>query len=71
MFSTTKKTMVLDLNDKKELAIYDGILNNSLCTVIREHKEKMADKEFDDEGKMISLREKLVLVVTWEEKKLL
>jgi len=71
MFSTKKKTAVFDLNTKKDLEQYDDILNNSLCTVIKEHKEKMADKEFDNEGKMISLKEKIVLVVTWEEKKLL
>jgi hypothetical protein len=51
------------------MADYDGILNNPLCSIIVERKEKLRDEQYD-EGKLMSSSETVYLVVTWDEKEL-
>lgn len=47
---------------------YEEILNNPLCSIIAEKHEKLTTKHFDDEGKPTYQEDKLIKMVTWEEK---
>lgn len=72
MYQTRKYVRRFDLNDDDDLEEYEAILNDPLCTVVRDIKEKLVDKLFDEEsGKMTSITERLMLVVTWQKKELL
>ena len=46
---------------------YQAILNNPLCTIIDNYREKLSDKVFD-EGKLVGINERVILVVEWNEK---
>jgi hypothetical protein len=56
------------MNTERDLAAYDAILNNPLAFIVREIKEKLVDKHFDEEGNFTGQTERLVLVVTWQTK---
>ena len=71
MYKVKTQTAKFDTNSVEDLKEYDAILNNPLCTIIREIKEKLSTKHFDDEGKPTYQDDKLVLVVTWQEKALM
>lgn len=68
MYEITRHTKKFNTDVVEDMADYDEIINNPLCVVLNERKEKLSNKEFDGEGKMISLEEHVILVVTWEEK---
>ena len=71
MYSTVKKTARFDTEKKNDLAAYDEVINNPLCTVLEKEKEKIRDEHRDDEGNISFVNERHVWVVTWEEKMLL
>lgn len=56
------------MKEEDEQGEYEDILNNPLCSILSDKVEKETTKHFDDEGKMISIEEKLLRLVTWEEK---
>ena len=66
MIKTTRHTKRFLSNNDEDLAAYDSILNDPMCTVIREHKEKI--KEVDYDGDSSSQREWIEYLVTWEQK---
>lgn len=66
MFRKKTTTRRLDLDDTEDLKEYDEILNDPNCTIVREIKEKLQDKEFE-EGKLVSLHERIVLIITYEQ----
>lgn len=68
MYSTKHKTKKFDTDDEDELEEYDEILNNPLCTIVSERKEKLKMEDYDNEGNMIHMEEHIILVVTWDEK---
>lgn len=68
MYRSIKRTKSFDLNIEKDLLAYDEILNNPMCTILREIKEKIGERSFNDEGKISGFHDRLVLIVTWEEK---
>jgi hypothetical protein len=70
MFRKQCNTVRLDLDDTEDLKEYNDILSDPNCTIVREIKEKLCDKEFED-GKLVSLHERIVLIVTYETKSLL
>lgn len=70
MYSTKTSTRRFDMDKEGDLNEYSAILSDPTCTVLMVHKEKLTDKEFED-GKMVSMHERVVLIVTWEEKVLL
>ena len=70
MYENTLHTRKFDTDKKSELAEYDCILTNPLCSIINSWREKIIDSEYD-EGRLVKTVTKLVLVVTWEEKTLL
>lgn len=66
---TEKFTKAFDLTDSRSMEEYNTILNNPACTIIKEVREKITEKHFED-GKVIATQDRLLLVVTWQEKKL-
>ncbi len=71
MFRVTRTTVQLDVNSPDDCREYDQILNDPNCTIIREIKEKLQDKDFGEDGKLVSIRERIMLVITYEMKKLM
>jgi len=71
VYEIKSKTVRLEMDNDKDLERYDKILNDPLCSIIRELKEKVQDKAFDEEGRLSHLHERVVLVVTYQEKSLL
>jgi len=68
VFTTVRRTAQFDLNSQKDRFTYDEILNDPLCTIIEKIKEKMREESRD--GEEVTIKERLVFIVTWEEKKL-
>lgn len=70
MYEIQRKTrkFFTDLGD--DMKDYDAILTDPLCTVLNSWREKQIDSEYD-EGRLTGTKTKLVLVLTWEEKRLL
>lgn len=72
MYNTIKETRKFDTDDRTDMADYDEIINNPLCTVVSERKEKLRDETRDAEtGNITRLIESVILVVTWETKVLI
>lgn len=70
MYKTVRTTRRFDLDSSDDLAEYDEIMNDPNCSIVKEIKEKLQDKEFE-EGKLVSLHERIVLIITYERKVLL
>ena len=70
MYKSERHSLVLDLNSTRDNARYDEILNNPLCAILSEKLEKVSEREFTEDGKMMS-NDRLLRVITWEEKVLL
>ncbi len=68
MYNVRRKTEKFDTDVSAELQQYNDIINDPLCSVISEKKEKLREEHYDDEGKLMSFSEKIILVVTWDEK---
>lgn len=68
MYSTINKTKRIDVGVTKDLETYDAILNNPNCSIIREIKEKITEKEVNEEGNITNIKEYLILIVTYQEK---
>jgi hypothetical protein len=68
LYSTINKTKRIDVGVTKDLETYDAILNNPNCSIIREIKEKITEKEVNEEGNITNIKEYLILIVTYQEK---
>lgn len=68
MYKTTKYTRQFCMSDSKDRDEYDEIVNNPLCTVLEKSKEKLREEEQIGESRVV--KETLVFLVTWQEKKL-
>lgn len=68
MYNTRRETRKFNTDRAEDLREYDKILNNPLCTIINERKEKLNLTTFSEEGRPESSEDNVVLVVTWEEK---
>jgi len=68
MYNVRRKTQKFDTDRTEDLNEYNDIINDPLCSVIAEKKEKLREEHYDDEGKPMSFSEKIILVVTWDEK---
>lgn len=72
MYQTKKFTRRFDLSIKDSVEEYEAILNNPNVQILDRIKEKISDREMDPEtGRIISIRDHLELVVTWQERTLL
>lgn len=68
MYNLKRHCKKFNTDDEKDMEAYSEILNNPLCSVISEKNEKLTTKHFDDEGKPTYQEDKLIKVVSWEEK---
>ena len=68
MYTTIKHTRQFSLDTPLDRDEYDSIINNPLCTILEKSKEKLRDEE--QEGETRRVTERIVLLVTWQEKKL-
>jgi DNA primase large subunit len=69
MYTTVTRTEQFSISDtKKDREAYDAIINNPLTTIIREIKEKLTEKAMNEDGEPTYIQERIVLVVTWQEK---
>jgi hypothetical protein len=70
MYKTETITKRFDTDRQDHLDEYSDVVNDPTCTIVREHKEKISEKSFD-EGKLSNVYERIVLVVTWQQKRFL
>ena len=68
MYNTINRTRRFDVGIPKDLEAYDAIINNPNCSIIREIKEKITQKDINEEGNIVSINEFLILIVTYQEK---
>lgn len=68
MYKTIKRTRQFDFSDFKDREEYDSVLNDPLCTILEKVKEKLRSEEQIGESRVVT--ERLVFLVTWQEKKL-
>jgi len=71
MHTIVRKTLRVNTSDAEDLQTYDTVLNNPLCTVVKEIQEKIKETEYNEEGKPSHSSEYILLIITYEEKKLL
>ena len=71
MYAKKRHTARFDTEKEVDLAGYDEILNNPLCTIIDRKQEKVREEHKDEEGNTVYVKERIVWVVTWEERQLL
>lgn len=71
MFEVKVRVKKLNLDNDKDIEIYEKILNDPLCTIIEERNEKLTEKIFDGKGKISNLTETFTRIVKWEEKTLI
>lgn len=69
MYNIRRHTQKFDTDSPTDMTEYDNILNDPLCSIIVERKEKLREEHYD-EGKLMSSSETILLVVTWDEKEL-
>lgn len=67
MQNVRKYTKKFDLESSADLRGYDEILNDSTCTIIREIKEKISEREMGEEGRIVGIKDRLLLVVTYQK----
>jgi len=70
MYQILRKTRKFFTDVEADMRDYDDILTDPLCTVLNSWREKQIDSEYD-EGRLTSTKTNLVLVLTWEERRLL
>lgn len=70
MYNTKSETRKFHTDSPEDMKDYDDILNDPLCSIIAERKEKLNTTEFDERGKPSSSSDEVILVVTWETKSL-
>lgn len=72
MYNKVTKTMSFDVTDNEKLEIYEGVLNDPLCTIISDTTDIIEDKTFDpDTGRPTNSTETIMRSVQWTEKVLL
>lgn len=69
MYNIVRDTKKFNTDDERDMERYNEILNNPLCSIIHERKEKLREEQYD-EGKLMSSSEAVYLVVTWDKKEL-
>jgi hypothetical protein len=67
----TRKTVKIDTDDAEDRDAYDAILNDPMCTIVKEIQEKLTTMEYNEDGKPSHKSDRIVLIVTYEKKELL
>jgi hypothetical protein len=62
------RTQTFNMNEPEERKHYEEILNNPLCSIIEKIKEKLKETTFEGETQHVT--ERLMFIVTWQEKSL-
>jgi len=70
MFKTVIKTRRFDTDREDDLKAFDRLMNDPNVSILTKDKEKIQDKEFNEEGTVTSLHERIMWIITWEEKQL-
>lgn len=68
MYDVVNKTEKFDLNSRQDLEAYDRIINDPSCTIIKEVREKLTEKDLGDEGRITSFKEFLYLFITYQKR---
>lgn len=71
MYDTSTQTRSFDMSDKKDVLAYNSVIADPLCTIVSSIKEKLTEKELNSEGEPSYIKERIVLIVTWQQKRLL
>lgn len=71
MYDTKTFTEQFDMEITKDRDKYSEIINNPMCTILEKIKEKLTEKAMDSEGEPSYIKERIVLIVTWQERKLM
>jgi hypothetical protein len=72
MYKTQKYVKRFNLSNNDEVSEYEAILNNPNAQILDRVKEKISDRDMDPEtGRVISIKDHLELIVTWQERTLL
>lgn len=71
MHTKERHLVTIDTSDAEDRAEYDRILNDPMCSVLSEIKEKLTECEYNEEGKLSRKTDRIVLIITYEERKLL
>jgi hypothetical protein len=67
MYSTVKKVEKFDTDKKDDLRRYEQLLNNPLCLVLDNMREKIITSEYNN-GKLARTDTRIVFIVTYEKK---
>jgi len=70
MYKTSRHTKDFRLDSVKDVALYDLIIGNPLCTIISKEIKTTKDEETDDTG-LTRKTEDLHVIITYDEKELL
>jgi len=69
LYNIKRRVQKFDTDEQDDMNEYEEILNNPLCSIISSYKEKLTTKETDSDGNSTE-DSTVIMVVTWEEKKL-
>lgn len=68
MYNTRRHTRKFDTDTAEDMKEYEDVLNDPLCSILAEVREKLNTTTYGDDGKPIHSEDRLIMVVTWEEK---
>jgi hypothetical protein len=64
-------TRQFDMENTKDRDEYSRIIDDPLCSILSTIKEKLTEKAMGDDGEPSYIKERIVLIVTWQEKRLM
>ena len=68
MISTKRRFKQFQLDNSDDMAEYEKILNDPLCTVMEKENFKVTEKTFSDRGVLTNITERVYYLVHWEER---
>jgi len=71
VFETKTFTEQFDMESKKDRDAYSSIIDDPMCSILSTIKEKLTEKAMGDDGEPSYIKERIVLIVTWQEKRLM
>lgn len=70
MYTTVTRTEQFEIEERKDREKYDAIIDNPLCHIVSVIREKLTKKAMGDEGEPTYIKERIILIVTYQEKML-
>lgn len=71
MFNHRVVTRAFDTSSPSDLAAYDRVLNNPLCSIVEKHIEKLSERAVGGEDGPTIINDRILMIVSWKEKVLL